>query len=139
MKRKIFHLSRKNDTNTGIYNHYEGFLLPIMLGNIYGSLNMHWEEDFFKYIIDQKVENISDVNWDFVIKQQPFLTRQQISLKLVDARSRGEVQGPLYKQIADFIISRIPTGRSSPKWIEERKLQVNHNQIKAKLNKTLSV
>jgi len=107
-----------------IYNHYHGILLPILLGNLYGTLNMHWEDEFFKsYIIDQKVESISDVNWDFVLKEKPFLTRKQISVVLNHAR-RDEVEGPLYEQIAAFR-SRIPTGRSSPKWIEERKRKIN--------------
>ena len=107
-----------------IYLHYHGFLLPILLGNIYGTLNMHWEDEFFKsYIIDQKVESISEVNWDFVLKEKPFLTKHQISLTLANA-AKGQLQGPLYKQIAAFR-SRFPTGRSSSKAAEERKRKIN--------------
>ena len=107
-----------------IYNHYHGILLPILLGNLYGTLNMHWEDEFFKsYIIDQKVESISEVNWDFVLKEKPFLTKHQISLTLANA-AKGQLQGPLYKQIAAFR-SRIPTGRSSSKAAEERKRKIN--------------
>ena len=99
-------------------------MLPILLGNIYGTLNMHWEDEFFKsYIIDQKVESISEVNWDFVLKEKPFLTKHQISLTLANA-AKGQLQGPLYKQIAAFR-SRIPTGRSSSKAAEERKRKIN--------------
>ena len=106
-----------------IYNHYHGTLLPILLGNIYGTFNMHWEGNFFQYIIDQRVESMSDLNWDLILKEKPFLTRQQISKALDHARTK-EVKGPLYEQIAAFR-SRIPTGRSSPKWIEERKREIN--------------
>ena len=106
-----------------IYNHYHGILLPILLGNIYGTLNMHWEDEFFKsYIIDQKIESISDVNWDFVLKEKPFLTKHQISLTLANA-AKGQLQGPLYKQIAAYR-SRVPTGRSS-KANEERKRKIS--------------
>ena len=118
-----------------IYLHYHGFLLPILLGNIYGTLNMHWEDDFFKYyIIDQKVESISDVNWNLILEQKPFLTRKQITMALNDARKTVvEVQGPLYEQIAAYR-SRIPTGRSAHKWIEERKWKVSqmYDMMKAK-------
>ena len=47
--------------------------------NIYGSLNMQWEDEIFKYIIDQKVENISVLDWEMLLKEKPFLTRKQIS------------------------------------------------------------
>ena len=95
---------------------------------------MHWDDNFFMYIIDQKVESLSDVNWAFVLKEKPFLTRKQISTTLDHARSTVGVKGPLYEQIAAFKI-RIPSGRSSPKWIEERKLKVNQiydDMMKAK-------
>ena len=86
---------------------------------------MPWKDEFFKsYIIDQKVESISDVNWDFVLKEKPYLTRGQISTVLSDARRASKVEGPLYEQIADYR-SRIPTGRSSSKAIEERKRKIN--------------
>ena len=85
---------------------------------------MHWEGNFFQYIIDQRVESMSDLNWDLILKEKPFLTRQQISKTLDHARTTSEVKGPLYEQIAAFR-SRIPTGRSTPKWIEERKLEIN--------------
>ena len=117
-----------------IYNHYHGTLLPILLGNIYGTFNMHWEGNFFQYIIDQRVESMSDLNWDLILKEKPFLTRQQISKTLDHARTTSEVKGPLYEQIATFM-SRIPSGRSAPKWIEERKLKVNQiydDMVKAK-------
>ena len=126
----------------GIYQHYQGFLLPILLGNIYGALNnknMHWEDAFFKYMIDQKMEGISDVDWDFILKEKPFLTRQQISQSLKNARISVKVQGPLHEQIAAFR-NRTTARRSSPKWIEERKLKVNQiydDMKKANLKKTI--
>ena len=69
----------------GIYIHFQAFLLPIMLGNIYGCSSMQWEDDFFKYIIEQKVESISDLNWDLVLTEKPFLTRKKITLVLNSA------------------------------------------------------
>ena len=94
---------------------------------------MQWEDEFFKYIIDQKVESISDVNWALVLKEKPFLTKKQITLALTHAREKVKVKGPLYEQIAAFR-TRIPTGRSSPKWIKERKLEINqiYDMMKAK-------
>ena len=93
-----------------------------------------WEDEFFKYIIDQKVACISDINWDHLLKEKPFLTKFKISLVLNDAKKRVQKKGPLYEQIAAFR-TRIPTGHASPKWIEERKLKVNQiydNLMKAK-------
>ena len=122
-----------------IYIHYHGVLLPILLGNIYGSLNMEWESEFFNCIIDQKVKSISDIKWDLVLKQKPFLTRQKISLVLTNARNVVKVPGLLYEQITAYR-SRITIRRSSPKWIEEHKWQVNQiydDMIKAKSNKKL--
>ena len=72
---------------------------------------MQWEDAFFKYIISQKVESSSDVNWDFLLKEKPFLTKTQIHIVLINTRNK-------YR-------SRIPTGRSAPKWIEERKREIN--------------
>ena len=46
---------------------------------------MQWEDDFFKYIIEQKVESISDLNWDLVLTEKPFLTRKKITLVLNSA------------------------------------------------------
>ena len=106
-----------------IYHHFHGNLLPILLGNLYGTLNMKWEDEVFKYIIEQKIDSISDVNWDLVLKEKPFLTRKKITYVLGHARSQVK-EGPLYEQIAAFR-SRIPSGRSSPKWIEERKREIN--------------
>ena len=40
---------------------------------------------FFKYIIEQKVESISDLNWDLVLTEKPFLTRKKITLVLNSA------------------------------------------------------
>ena len=68
-------------------------------------------------------------------KEKPFLTKKQITLVLSHAKERVEIKGPLYEQIAAFR-TRIPTGRSSPKWIKERKLEINQiydNMRKAKL------
>ena len=98
------------------------------------QLECQWEDEFFKYIIDQKVASIGDINWDHILEEKPFLTKLKISMVLSDARRMVEVKGPLYEQIAAFR-SRIPTGKSSPKWIEERKLEVNQiydNMRKAK-------
>ena len=42
-----------------------------------------WEDEFFKYIIDQRVAStIRDVNWTLVLKEKPFLTKKQITLVL---------------------------------------------------------
>ena len=118
-----------------IYNHFVGFVLPILLGNIYGTLNIQWEDEVFKYIIDQKVESIGLLDWDLLRKEKPFLTKFQITKALTHAKDSVKLVGPLYEQIAAFR-TRIPTGRSSPKWIKERKLEINHiydNMLKAKL------
>ena len=118
-----------------LYCHFHGTLLPILLGNIYGSLNMQWKDDFFKYIIDQKVDSIGDLDWDILLKEKPFLTKAQVSKGLADARRISKIKGPLYEQIAAFR-KRIPTGRSSPKWVKERKLEINQffdDMLKAKL------
>ena len=102
---------------------------------------MQWEDDFFKdYIIDQRVGCVSDLDWDYILKEKPFLTRYQISKVLTHARTSVEVKGPLYEQIAAFR-SRNSIRRSPPKWIEERKWRVSQicdDMMKTKLNKTLS-
>ena len=77
-----------------------------------------WEDEFFKYIIDQRVASIRDVNWTLVLKEKPFLTKKQITLVLSHAKERVEIKGPLYEQIAAF-----RSRRSTPKWIEERKVE----------------
>ena len=95
---------------------------------------MQWEDEFFKYIIDQKVASISDVNWDFILKEKPFLTKYKISKVLSNAIHRTKVKGPLYEQIAGFR-SRIPSGRSTSKRTDERKLEIHYifdDMIKAK-------
>ena len=94
-----------------IYIHYHGVLLPILLGNIYGSLNMEWESEFFNCIIDQKVKSISDIKWDLVLKQKPFLTRQKISLVLTNARNVVKVPGLL--QLAAIAMVYANTIRST--------------------------
>ena len=55
---------------------------------------MQWEDEFFKYIIDQRVTSISDDNWTLVLKEKPFLTKKQITLVSSHAKERVENKGP---------------------------------------------
>ena len=130
-----------------IYSHFHSFLLPIMLGSIYDSKDFKykWKDDFLKYIIKEKVETISDVNWDHVLKEKPFLTKKQISTVLSNAmkrvkkpmkRSKTHEKGPLYVQI-DFFRARIPKNRKQRRRrsCEERKMktsQIYDEMVKAK-------
>ena len=71
-----------------IDNHFQSYLF------IYGTLNMQWKDEFFKYIIDQRVTSISDDNWTLVLKEKPFLTKKQITLVSSHAKERVENKGP---------------------------------------------
>ena len=63
-------------SSKAIASHFQTFLLPIMLASIYDSKdfnsNPEWKDEFFKYIIEEKVESISDIDWDHVLKEKPF-------------------------------------------------------------------
>ena len=107
-----------------IYLHFHGFLLPIILGKIYGSMNNQWEDDLLKYVIEEKVESISDVDWDHVLKQKPFLTKKQASVMLNSARNKAKIEGPLYEQIAAFR-TRVGAKRSPASSIAQRKVDIN--------------
>ena len=49
-------------SSKAIASHFQTFLLPIMLASIYDSKdfnsNSEWKDEFFKYIIEEKVESI---------------------------------------------------------------------------------
>lgn len=104
-----------------------------------------WKDDFLKHIIKEKVETISDVNWDHVLKEKPFLTKKQISTVLSNAmkrvkkpmkRSKTHAMGPLYVQI-DFFRTRIPKNRKQRRRrsCEERKMKTSRiydKMVKAK-------
>ena len=108
-------------SSKAIASHFQTFLLPIMLASIYDSKdfnsNPEWKDEFFKYIIEEKVESISDINWDHVLKEKPFLTKRQMSIVLNTAVRRVQapmkkrkLQGPLYEQI-EYFRRRIPKNR----------------------------
>ena len=108
-------------SSKAIASHFQTFLLPIMLASIYDSKdfnsNPEWKDEFFKYIIEEKVESISDINWDHVLKEKPFLTKRQMSIVLNTAVRRVQapmkkrkLQGPLYEQI-EYFRKRIPKNR----------------------------
>ena len=108
-------------SSKAIVSHFQTFLLPIMLASIYDSKdfnsNPEWKDEFFKYIIEEKVESISDINWDHVLKEKPFLTKRQMSIVLNTAvrrvqapMKRRKLQGPLYEQI-EYFRRRIPKNR----------------------------
>ena len=92
------------------------------------------KHEIFKYTIEQKVESISDVDWEMVLKQKPFLTKNQVHKVLTNARTTAKVQGPLYEQIAAFR-RRIPIERPSvTKKAEELKREISqiYDMMKAK-------
>ena len=108
-------------SSKAIASHFQTFLLPIMLASIYDSKdfnsNPEWKDEFFKYIIEEKVESISDINWDHVLKEKPFLTKRQMSIVLSTAvrgvqapMKKRKLQGPLYEQI-EYFRRRIPKNR----------------------------
>ena len=134
-------------SSKAIASHFQTFLLPIMLASIYDSKdfnsNPEWKDEFFKYIIEEKVESISDINWDHVLKEKPFLTKRQMSIVLNTAVRRVQapmkkrkLQGPLYEQI-EYFRKRIPKNRRPRRRRsnEQRKMaisQIYDEMVKAK-------
>ena len=134
-------------SSKAIASHFQTFLLPIMLASIYDSKdfnsNPEWKDEFFKYIIKEKVESISDINWDHVLKEKPFLTKRQMSIVLNTAVRRVQapmkkrkLQGPLYEQI-EYFRKRIPKNRRPRRRRsnEQRKMaisQIYDEMVKAK-------
>ena len=134
-------------SSKAIASHFQTFLLPIMLASIYDSKdfnsNPEWKDEFFKYIIEEKVESISDINWDHVLKEKPFLTKRQMSIVLNTAVRRVQapmkkrkLQGPLYEQI-EYFRRRIPKNRRPRRRRsnEQRKMaisQIYDEMVKAK-------
>ena len=134
-------------SSKAIASHFQTFLLPIMLASIYDSKdfnsNPEWKDEFFKYIIEEKVESISDINWDHVLKEKPFLTKRQMSIVLNTAVRRVQapmkkrkLQSPLYEQI-EYFRRRIPKNRRPRRRRsnEQRKMaisQIYDEMVKAK-------
>ena len=85
-----------------VVNRFKRILLPILLGNLYCTVNVSWEKEFFKYIVENKVKSIGDVNWQIVLDQWPFLTKYKITHILERARRNSGVEGLLYEQIWAF-------------------------------------
>ena len=113
------------------YDHFHGFLLPIILPTIYESLSRattnfakhyprQWENNFINYIIDDIVD------WQCVLGKGGLLPKSQISSFILKSRMGCSGQAAfLYQEIAAHR-NKIPLAISIslPKWIEERKVKI---------------
>ena len=114
-------------------NRFNYTLLPIILGNIYCAVEVKWENDLLKYIIESRVNCISDVDWKDLLTTWPYLTRPIITRVLDRARQNSNIHGLLFQQI-DAYVHRIPTNRSSPAYVHAHKLEIVkiHDDLKGK-------
>ena len=119
-----------------IFSRFTNIVLPIMLGNLYCATNIQWEKEFFKFIIENQVKCISDVDWSVAFKMWPFLTKPIITRVLDRARKKSSV-GLLYQQISEHL-HRIPIQRGTPKYVLQRKhkiIEIHDELLRSKLNK----
>ena len=119
-----------------IFSRFTNIVLPIMLGNLYCATNIQWEKEFFKFIIENQVKCISDVDWSIAFKMWPFLTKPIITRVLDRARKKSSV-GLLYQQISEHL-HRIPIQRGTPKYVLQRKhkiIEIHDELLRSKLNK----
>ena len=95
--------AQMNRGEQAIVNSFGYRLLPILLGNLYSSSNVAWENEFFKYIIENKVKSIGDVSWTSVLQRWPHQTRFTITNKLDKAMQGGQTKGLLFEQVSAFM------------------------------------
>ena len=110
-------------------------LIPILLGNIYNASNIQWKYELFKYIIENKVKSISELNWSFVLERWPFLVKEKITQVVKTARYAVNVKGYLFEQISERVKSPIKSESEIAKSLLERKekiIQIHDALMEAK-------
>ena len=89
-------------TGMTIANYWMKRMLPTILSHLYGAAKLDWREEFFKYIIDNQVPSISDIEWTFVIRRWPFLTKLKVSNELFFIMERVKSNASLFEQLMEY-------------------------------------
>ena len=102
---------------TIIVNRWRGILMPAILSYLYGVPEIQWRNEFLKFIIHQKVMNLTSINWTDVLQKWPYQTKFNLT-RTLDIASRyckdnnTDANSPLYKQVSNYLSHPIKKGIS---------------------------
>ena len=75
---------------SSIVGRWRGYLLPIILSSLYGKLNLNVIPEVYKFLIEQKVKRIEEIDWTMLIKRWPFQTEESLKLMVRSAKNTGK-------------------------------------------------
>ena len=95
-----------------IYHRWAGVIYPTILSYLSGTVNFQWKENFFHFIIDQKIISVVDIEWNILLEKWPFLTQYKLRETVKDfAKTHGKKGAPLYQNIAENLHKMEPKVR----------------------------
>ena len=75
---------------SSIVGRWRGYLLPIILSSLYGKLNLNVIPEVYKFLIEQKVKRIEEIDWAMLVKRWPFQTEESLKLMVRSAKNTGK-------------------------------------------------
>ena len=75
---------------SSIVGRWRGYLLPIILSSLYGKLNLNVIPEVYKFLIEQKVKRIEEIDWAMLVRKWPFQTEESLKLMVRSAKNTGK-------------------------------------------------
>ena len=77
--------------------------MPAILSYLYGVPEIQWRNVFLKFIIHQKVMNLTSINWTDVLQEWPYQTKFSLTKLLDTASQYSKEKRPLYQQVSAYL------------------------------------
>jgi hypothetical protein len=81
-----------------VYQSFRGFIKPTLLSYHNGTLLIDIKAEFFKYLIEKKVNTITDIDWPDAIKRFPGQNPRSLCFFIIHFR-----KFPLHKEIESYL------------------------------------
>ena len=86
-----------------IISRWDLTLMPTILSYLYGVPEIQWKEGFLKYVVEQKVMNLTSMNWTDVLQKWPYQTKFSLTKLLDTASQYSKEKRPLYQQVSAYL------------------------------------
>ena len=93
-----------------------------------------FNEEFFKYVVEQKVMNLTSINWTDVLQKWPYQTKFNL-IRTLDIASRyckdkNASNIPLYQQVSNYLSHPIKKGIAKPQQDQRRAILKIFDEIR---------
>ena len=76
-------------------------IYPSILSYLSNTVNLQWKEPLLRYIIENKVSSIPDLDWNIVLEKWPSCTKQLLQETLTNANYLGDKGVALYQNLSN--------------------------------------